>query len=74
MGFIKVTARKANVTSLVTNKKNIIQNFRFSDLLENSKINSQPTENRDKNANIWKKFEGDTIYHVLTPQGGICLD
>jgi len=46
----------------------------LSDLLENSKIESQPIENRKKNSSIWKKFERDTNYRVITPQGGSRLD
>jgi len=68
MVFIQFTARGANSISnqLVTNDETIT-NSNLSDLLENSKINSRPIGNREKNSSNGKKFERDTSYRVLTP-------
>ena len=53
--------------SVISNQsQNRIQNFIFSDLLQNSKFGSQPTGNREKNSSIGMKFERDTSCSVLT--------
>ena len=67
MGFIQVTARGANIKSLVTNNERKLKIFNFSGLLENSKMKSQPNGYREKNSSSGKKFERDTSYCVLKP-------
>jgi len=52
-----------------TNDETEFRLFNFSNLIENSKINCQPTGNREKNSSIGKKFERVTGYRLLTPTG-----
>jgi hypothetical protein len=50
MSSIQVTAQKVKIKSLVTNDERKLKNFNSSDLLEDSKIDSQPTGNSEKNS------------------------
>jgi len=50
MSSIQVTAQRVNIKSLVTNDERKLKILNSSDLLENSKIDSQPNGNSQKNS------------------------
>jgi hypothetical protein len=50
MSSIQVTAQTVNIKSLVTNDERKLKIFNSSDLLESSKIGSQPIGNSKKNS------------------------
>jgi hypothetical protein len=66
MVFTQVTARGANMKSLVTNNETEFKFLNFRAYQKILKL-SQPNENREKNSSSERRSERDTSYSVFTP-------